>query len=178
MRGKILRGAIILVAATGAGFAFGRYGLGESYLKQAVPSIKRPPRALQRPASPPEEIPEISPEIPPLPAGQRETAPSAEEQPQGEEGKPKEGTPRQATGEESYTERFSVQVGSFENEEAAAEQAESVSSLGYPARISPLTRGAEKVYRVMVGSYTNAESARRMAEELRQKGFDAFVSQE
>jgi len=180
---KIGRGAVILLGTMAAGFLIGRVGLGEGYLRHTLAAIQRPEaRAVPRPTSPSGEgIPEISPDIPPLP-GDESLAPSA---PEGQASSPEtagEGPaarpPEEAEKEAIFVGRFSLQLGSFEREDKANKMAEAVTGLGYPARVEAQEGEGEKVYRVLVGSYASEDSARRMAEELRQKGFDAFVTQQ
>ena len=72
--------------------------------------------------------------------------------------------------------RFRVQLGSFENEDAARKLATAIESEGYaPVTISPFQDGATLYYRVWVGAYREREGAERLARELRLHGHQGFV---
>jgi len=191
---RIGRTMIILFLALVAGFFFGRYGLGEGYLKKTMADIGRPKtQNMPRPEAAvpePEPVPELSPSAPPLPGEGTANAPKPDanapapslEEDQGPppvELRPAEPPPDEPAAEEmpSAT-RFSLQVGRFEKADSAQTRAEEITSLGYPARVQQQGEGDKKIFRVLVGSYPDEEAARRAAEELRSSGYDAFISKE
>ncbi len=169
---KIAKGFVILLATTAAGFLLGRYGLGEGYLKNAFAGIQRPEtRGLPKSSSlPGEPVPDISPSIPPLP-GEQPQEPSGEQQPPAPAG-------GETAGEETFSQRYSLQLGSFIEEKKANDMAEEVTSQGYPARVELRGQESDKVYVVLVGSYANEESAQRLADELKQRGFESSISRQ
>jgi cell division protein FtsN len=181
---KIARGAIILLLAMAAGFAFGRFGIGEGYLKRSVAAIKKPSESppVKPPSVPPaQEIPEIYPDVPPLtgeiPEGPEK--PTAEtEEPKEEEGAPEEPKPAEEKKPAPAPGRFALQAGSFDNEESARQHAEALEGLGYAVRVTQVAVGAKVVHRVLAGSYATEDEARAAAEELRSKGFEAFISRQ
>ncbi|NIM05399.1 MAG: hypothetical protein GTO55_04775 [Armatimonadetes bacterium] len=178
---RILRGAIILLLSMAAGFAFGRFGLGEGYLKRSVASIQEQPepKPIHQPSLPPERVPEVIPDIPAIvvdetePSSEEENGESPSERPEEEA---TETMPPQGAQDDTSSGQISLQVGSFDRKESAYQQAEALTNLGYPARVVPGTVGSKVVYRVLVGSYATEDNARAVAEQLKQKGIEAFIS--
>ena len=187
---KLARGALIIFLALAAGFVFGRYGLGEGYLKQSISQIERPQVAPQQTdqepsAAAPEEVPLIIPEIPPPPPpeepeieaveeGAEPPTPAwrivPEENPENGDGGA-EPSPRRAESKP----RFSLQAGRFESVSGARQIALHLSNMGYDAEVKPQKEGAVTTFRVVVGPYDDEAAARAKAAELEERGFEVFL---
>jgi cell division protein FtsN len=178
----------LLLLVMAAGFAFGHFGLGKGLEDMGVAMQKPPKRpvqnqlpALQGAPTSPETVPEITPNIPLLPGEKRkdpdpaQKPATAENQPDEPDNNPPVVEPKPADEGDAGAVRYSLQVGTYESEDGAQEQADSLTGLGYAARVE--AQEDEKTFRVLVGSYTSEKSARKIAEELREKGFDAWITQ-
>jgi len=187
MRLKTFGRVSLLLMVMGAGFAFGRFGLGKGLEGMGVAMQKPPKRpvqnqlpALQGNPTSPETVPEITPNIPLLPGEKRKepepaTTPETANQPDEQDNNQPVVEPKAADEGDAGAVRYSLQVGTYESEDGAQEQADSLTGLGYAARVEQQKDGRN--YRVLVGSYSSEKSARKIAEELRGKGFDAWITQ-
>lgn len=192
---KFLRVIVVLVVSLAAGFAFGRYGLGEGYLKhtfEAIPTQKPTPTPIQ-PAPTVDGGPLATPEIPALAeesSNATERKPPAPQetpqvtQPTDDTAQPNDGAignqpePLDTGAIDAGTTRNTIQAGTFESESSANTRADKLAGLGYPTQVTPQQENGRTVYRVTVGSYADENAARSDAEQLRKKGYDAFVTQE
>lgn len=187
---KLARGALIIFLALAAGFVFGRYGLGEGYLKQSIGQIERPQVAPQQTGQEPstaasEDVPLIIPEIPPPPPPEeREIEPAEEggepltpawrivpeENPEDDDSEA-DPTPRRT---ESGP-RYGLQAGHFESVTGARQVALHLSNMGYDAEVKPQKDGGVTTFRVVVGPYNDEATARAKAAELEERGFEVFL---
>jgi cell division septation protein DedD len=70
--------------------------------------------------------------------------------------------------------RFSVEVGSFANEDDAIDLARELQKRNYPPRIRDLQQKTT-LYLVRLGSYASRDEALALGKELESKGFRYFV---
>ena len=188
-RGLLLASSLGLVMLSG--FLFGRFVIGEGYLRQTVAPAavaSQPLPAAPVPQSPPAPvfIPPLEEErpSPPTPGVERlpqgateEAAPGAEQSPQ----PPAEESPGGDSGGAAAGERspkeFTVQVGTFLRRESAEALAEQLRQSGKPARVVESAGGRERMsfFRVVSGSYQTEAAARDAADGLKDQGYEAFI---
>ena len=83
--------------------------------------------------------------------------------------------PKSAASANGFDGGWSVQVGSYAEEENAQRQAERVSSYGFDAAVSSYLSGGRSMQRVRIGPQTSRESAEEVASALSAHGFVAQV---
>jgi cell division protein FtsN len=191
----LLRGFIVALVATAAGFAFGRFGIGEYYLGKQFANFGKkenlqnntPAQTPVRSVQTPEPTPNIHVEAPPLPGEPGYNGsntnnhtgaadPNANNTDNNVITPDDETTPVDENADNRTPVQYSLQAGSFDTKKAADERASEVSGAGYAARVQQEGTGDEVVYRVLVGNYPTESAARRDAEHMRNDGFDVFVS--
>ena len=91
---------------------------------------------------------------------------------------PAAASPPAPQGSSSETLTYTLQLGSFQNNEVATAFSSSLAAKGYESHIVKITvpdKGV--VYRVRVGKYKTLEDAQKMATELEKKeGISAFIT--
>lgn len=190
--------ALLLVAALAlvffSGFLFGRYVIGEGYLRQTVasamvasqPSPPVPPPAPLIPRTP-VSIPPLEEEPPAATASEGESSLPQPQEPatQGPEPGAAQPLPTPTPSPSSVkpapagsAERgFSVQVGNFVRRESAEAFAEELRQSGRSAQVVLSVTGDEGTssYRVLCGNYRTEAAARKAADELKDQGHEAFI---
>ena len=193
-RSRFLSGLLLvfsLALVMLSGFLFGRFVIGEGYLRQTVTSAAVSPG--QQSPSPGPQTPSAPVSIPPLveeppasslsrarewPEGSQETPPpAAEERPAAEPPEQFSGPPLAAqAGGEAPRKEFTVQVGNFLRQESAEALAEQLRQSGKPARVVSQTREGITSYLVVSGAYPTESAARGAANALREEqGYEAFI---
>ena len=187
----------VLCLVAGAGFAFGRYVIGEAYLKQsaavrpasptsaAPPAEVNPPGTGFRPSVPSLEEPQLQPgETAPVAPEQEGPAEVMPAEPEGGEGPQVMVTPRPAPPKSpapkpgKVSGGYGVQVGVFVGEENSRALVEEMRAQGFSASVKKQTQEGATVYRVVVGPYGSEEEARQAAGRLKGMGYDAFLAGE
>ena len=194
-RSRFLSG-LLLAALLGlvmlVGFLFGRFVIGEAYLRQtfapaAVASQPQAPASVPAPRPPPAPV-----SIPPLeeepaassPFDVEEWPPSMEETPGPGPEALEGGAASRESGRASEDEqpappptKFAVQVGIFRRQDSAEALAGELRQTGHSARVIELAGGAEETrsYRVVCGRYETEAAARTAADALKDQGYEAFI---
>jgi cell division septation protein DedD len=70
-----------------------------------------------------------------------------------------------------------IQVGAFGSADTARSLVKTLTAAGYPAHVSPLTRGGKTLHRVRVGPEDERASAEKLAERLKARGLPATIVQ-
>lgn len=147
-----------------------------SAASQAEPSRPRAtevPKARERRLSPLEALPPVDTSADQLGAGRAREA-VARDQASDPGAQAPTPTPPRARGSRSYH----VQVGRFDDSDAAQRVRDELTSAGFSPRIVRTQRDGAVVYRVQVGTFTHRENAERQMDTLRSQSYESYIAED